>query len=230
MQYGFLSALSRAGGIATVGFLAYSLFSGLSPQPGYAAKGGSANETNYDVKVVDDPSFWPFPEGPAGPYEPSMRCLGDTPGGAGNFAVIMPDECGIVTLYDEVRDLDGNLSGYAPGNPVPYQLKDNLGFRVTTLKDKKSRKNYFYSIVLHGQEDIGQDSSWHESREMRIFEDEAMGFSRVWAPDPPEEFTLHVHKTVPVEIYDSHLDTGSNQPLKAVGYISVGDLIFTPQH
>lgn len=206
----------------------------VTPTTTLAAKGGNSgggNEINYDVLVVDHTGFWPEPvwplEGAAGPYVPVGDCPGDTPGSTINYGVAMidkgdtgdPNACGIVELYDPVIQ-EGIVTGYAKNG---YQLLDAVGFTVSTFKVKGDR--FFYSVVLHGQEDTGPDSSWHESREMPLVNDPPLAVPE----DPSQPFTLHVHATVPVEIYDSHLDTGGNKPLEVVGWISVGDLKYIPQ-
>jgi hypothetical protein len=155
MRSTFLSRTSGAAVAATIGLLAISLFSGLSPQQGYAGKvngggGGGGSQANYDVWVVDD-VLWSGGTPRADLYAPGPGCPGDTPGGAGNYAVQMLDDgddagnsCGIVQLFD-------------PGAPEPngYELRDNVGFRI--VREKVQGKQFIIAVVLHGQESVGPD-------------------------------------------------------------------------
>ncbi len=231
MKSSFLSRASAGYVAGFVGLLATAVFVSSTPSLSYAAKGGNgdsggANENNYDVYVLNDSAVgvWPGDIAPDNLYAPGeVNCLGDTPGGGGNFAVQMPDEgdgnpCGIVTLYEPVVDENGSVTGYAANG---YQLLDDVGFKV--LKTKTKGKEFLTAVVLKGQEKAGPDSSWHESREMPLSSP---------VPLPTNSTTsliLHVHGTVAVERYDSHLDTGGKNALEVVGWISVGDLVYQPQ-
>jgi len=96
-----------------------------------------------------------------------------------------------------------------------YTLTDDIGLHVNTNKSGN-----IISFQLIGQDVIGREGLIHKSEIVAI--------------EPPvvpsmEGFTLHVD-TDNIEIwkYDKHLNTGGAKPVEMVGYISVGDLVYTP--
>ena len=96
-----------------------------------------------------------------------------------------------------------------------YTLTDDIGLHVNTNK-----AGNIISFQLIGQDVIGREGLIHKSEIVAI--------------EPPvvpstEGFTLHID-TDNIEIwkYDKHLNTGGAKPVEMVGYISVGDLVYTP--
>ena len=96
-----------------------------------------------------------------------------------------------------------------------YTLTDDIGLHVGTNK-----AGNIISFQLIGQDVIGREGLIHKSEIVTI--DPAVVPST-------EGFTLHVD-TDNIEIwkYDKHLNTGGAKPVEMVGYISVGDLVYTP--
>jgi len=96
-----------------------------------------------------------------------------------------------------------------------YTITDDISLHVNTNK-----AGNIIAFQLIGQDIIGMDGLIHKSEVVPI--------------EPPvvpsaEGFTLHVD-TDNIEIwkYDKHLNTGGAKPVEMVGYISVGDLVYTP--
>lgn len=201
-----------------------------SPAP--AAKGGggkggdgSTNENNFDVAVTDhglgvsNPPSW---EGnpPANLYAPTVPplfdCIGDTPGGGNNWAFFLPDpqdnppnECAVVDLYD--------LGGTDPNG---YILYDDVHFSTD------QHQGQLLAVYLHGQEAIGRAAKAHESELMPLGEN-GLGIPAPTEQERLDGFTLHVHaQDVPVWKLSKHL--GGKQ-VEIVGYVSIGDLVYTPQ-
>ena len=96
-----------------------------------------------------------------------------------------------------------------------YTLTDDISLHVNTNK-----AGNIISFQLIGQDVIGTEGLIHKSEIVTI--DPAVVPST-------EGFTLHVD-TDNIEIwkYDKHLNTGGAKPVEMVGYISVGDLVYTP--
>jgi hypothetical protein len=96
-----------------------------------------------------------------------------------------------------------------------YTLTDDIGLHVGTNK-----AGNIISFQLIGQDVIGREGLIHKSEIVTI--DPAVVPST-------EGFTLHVD-TDNIEIwkYDKHLNTGGAKSVEMVGYISVGDLVYTP--
>jgi hypothetical protein len=96
-----------------------------------------------------------------------------------------------------------------------YTLTDDIGLHVGTNK-----AGNIISFQLIGQDVIGREGLIHKSEIVTI--------------DPPiipstEGFTLHVDTdNIEVWKYDKHLNTGGAKPVEMVGYISIGDLVYTP--
>jgi len=96
-----------------------------------------------------------------------------------------------------------------------YTLTDDIGLHVNTNK-----AGNIISFQLIGQDVIGMEGLIHKSEVVAI--------------EPPVVpstggFTLHVDKdNIEIWKYNKHLNTGGAKPVEMVGYISVGDLVYTP--
>lgn len=92
------------------------------------------------------------------------------------------------------------------------QLTDDITIQVTTTK------NVITSIQVHGQDVIGEDGIAHES--------EAVAITPPVTPSA-SGFTVHVHvDNLPIWKLSGHL---GGPRVEIVGYISIGDLVYTPQ-
>lgn len=244
---------STTGAVAgVVGLLALTASITVTSELTFAAKGGngkgggndggSANSNNYDVEVTDhvfdttnpNGTVEPWPDGaPANLYAPSNgnnpqgdACIGDTPGGGTNYAFFLPDvqedttgtppvpnECATVVMYG-VADDNGDPVPGSLDTPNGYILYDDIHF--STQNDGSE----LTGVVLQGQEAVGKAAYAHESEDMLLD-------LPVSIPASPAPFVLHVHATdVPVYRLSRHL---GGKRVEIVGYVSVGDLNYTPQ-
>ncbi len=178
--------------------------------------GGSASENNFDVALADHVPGDPACTGGCDTWFTTNTlyapvCLGDTPGSSHNFSVRMPDggdapptNCAVVTLND---------AGGSPQTTGAVQLTDDIGFHIPSRKGTISSVEYF-----HAQDVIGEDGVWHQSLAMPL---------AATASADDDGFVLHVHQSsVEVWRHDKHQ---GGKPVELVGYIAIGDLVYTPQ-
>ena len=93
-----------------------------------------------------------------------------------------------------------------------YQLTDDIGVTVNTTK------GLITSVQLRGQDVIGEDGIAHES--------ELVALTPPVAPSDAG-FTLHVHvDNLPIWKLSRHL---GGKRVEIVGYISLADMVYTPQ-
>ncbi|MFC1795185.1 hypothetical protein ACFL3Q_16565 [Planctomycetota bacterium] len=118
---------------------------------------------------------------------------------------------GTLSAWFERHDLCATVT-----TSTGYTLTDDIGLHIGTDKAEN-----IISFQLIGQDVIGTEGLIHRSEIVTI--------------DPPvvpslEGFILHID-TDNLEIwkYDKHLNTRGAKPVEMVGYISICDLVYTPQ-
>ena len=122
---------------------------------------------------------------------------------------------GIYSAWFERHNLDATVYTTLDFTTIETTLTDDISLHIGTNSDGN-----IISFQLIGQDVIGKEGIIHKSEIVAI--------------DPPvtpssDGFTLHID-TDNIEIwkYNKHLNVGGAKKVAMVGYISIGDLVYTP--